>query len=618
LLSKTIQPKLKLSIPRFFVELSLWYLPTLAFLSMYIGHYGFPFYSATAHLFVVTHFILIAVILRYLLIRLIGRKWGSIGASFIYGGLFFSLILYYCLVVIGLTSWRNVISSELMIAYASQLPELCEAFGISFGLLMASLLGLLVILIRLMLSVVHFTNTKFEVTSTTKRYDHLATLALGLLFISSHFFMMNAVIGSEEPISLTLAKKTAHSNQSTNSSLNWKETEASQQYTIQQVSDKKNVILIVVDALRPDHMGVYGYERNTTPNLSQLMTKVNHFEVIRNVRSTCGASSCGLSSLDSSRYVHKPERPMTLHNTLQRYGYRTTMILGGDHTNFYNLREEYGHIDDYFDGSMATGYYINDDRFVINKTRDLVVWNTQPIFIQYHLMSTHTLSFRLREYQQFLPSRKFTPFTSEPPNEEFTNSYDNAVLQADAMIAELLHILKEKNYLKNAIVVITADHGEGLGDHGKFSHSNSVHEELLRIPFILIDFGGSSKNVPTDARLLSQTDIAPTILHELKIPAPSTWMGFPIQTQIKRDFLYFRQSEEIGLYDLRDPEHLWKYWKNLLTKEEYVFDLSKDSTENYNLISKISEDLTNQWRLKSTLNDPHDTTAEIAFPKPFK
>jgi len=597
---------------RFFVELSLWYLPTLAFLSMYIVHYGFPLPSATAHLFVVTHFILIAITLRYLLIRLIGCKWGSIGASLIYAGLFFSLILYYCLVVIGLTSWRNVISSELIIAYASQLPELCEAFGISFGLLMASLLGLLVILIRLMLTVVHFTNAKFEVTSTIKRYDHLATMALGLLLISSHFFMMKAVIGSEEPISLTLAKKSAQTNKSTNPSLSWKEIDTNQQYTIQQDIDKKNVILIVVDALRPDHMGVYGYARNTTPNLSQLMKKDDNFELIRNVRSTCGASSCGLSSLDSSRYVHKPDHQMTLHNILQHYGYRTSMILGGDHTNFYNLREEYGHIDDYFDGSMATGYYINDDRFVINKTRDLPLWNSNPIFIQYHLMSTHTLSFRLREYQKFIPFRKFTPFTSEPPNIEFTNSYDNAVLQADAVIAELLYILKEKKYLQNALVVITADHGEGLGDHKKYSHSNSVHEELLRIPVIMINFGSPVNKRPIRDRLLSQTDIAPTILQQLNIHAPSAWKGFPMQTPIKRDFVYFQQSEEIGLYDLRDPDHLWKYWKNLSTKEEYVYDLTKDSAEHHNLIAQISDDLKKQWRVKSEQRDFHNTAANVA------
>ena len=123
---------------------------------------------------------------------------------------------------------------------------------------------------------------------------------------------------------------------------------------------RRNVILIVVDALRPDHMGVNGYARDTTPNLSRLAKA----GVVRNIgvaHASCSESSCGLLSLASSKYVHQfSSRPFTLQQVLVQHGYRIHLILGGDHTNFYGLKESYGKVDSYFDGSDEYGVAWDD------------------------------------------------------------------------------------------------------------------------------------------------------------------------------------------------------------------------------------------------------------------
>ena len=70
-----------------------------------------------------------------------------------------------------------------------------------------------------------------------------------------------------------------------------------------------------------------------------------------------------------------------------------------------------------------------------------------------------------------------------------TNYYDDGILSADHVIQKLVELLRQKGYLRKALVVVTADHGEALGEHGIFAHANSVHEEVLKVPVVFIANG---------------------------------------------------------------------------------------------------------------------------------
>jgi Sulfatase. len=101
-------------------------------------------------------------------------------------------------------------------------------------------------------------------------------------------------------------------------------------------------------------MGLFGYQRDTTPNIARIAASAT-LRKAGIVHSSCADSSCGLLSLASSRFVHQfPARPFTLQEVLKRTGYRVHMILGGDHTNFYGLRKIYGAVDSYYDGASTT------------------------------------------------------------------------------------------------------------------------------------------------------------------------------------------------------------------------------------------------------------------------
>src|SRR6185436_17391882 len=98
------------------------------------------------------------------------------------------------------------------------------------------------------------------------------------------------------------------------------------------------------------------------------------------------------------------QHPFTLHQALQRHGYRTYMILGGDHIAFYGMRAIYGRVDDYFDGSMVQNRYINDDRVIVEKTATLPEWDGRPVLMQFHLVSTHTIGLRDERFVRWQPT----------------------------------------------------------------------------------------------------------------------------------------------------------------------------------------------------------------------
>jgi len=175
------------------------------------------------------------------------------------------------------------------------------------------------------------------------------------------------------------------------------------------------------------------------------------------------------------------------------------------------------------------------------------------------------------------------------------NYYDNGVAQFDLIANEILRVLESKGYLNDAVVVFTGDHGEMLGEKGLFGHQYGVSEEVLRIPFILQrrgytaeEFGGWS--------MASQIDIAPTILKELDIVPPSVWRGVPLQSQAQSRLIQFQQVPQVGVYIADNSESLLKYWKDLVTGDEYVFDISKDPSEVVNIAGQIDRKKMAVWR----------------------
>jgi arylsulfatase A-like enzyme len=290
---------------------------------------------------------------------------------------------------------------------------------------------------------------------------------------------------------------------------------------------------------------------------------------------------------------------------LKLHGYATVMIMGGDQTNYYNKRSLFGKVDSYYDGSMAKGFYMNDDSFVAIQTAKLPPWDGKPTMMQFHLMSVHLLGKRLDPYRSWTPSGSYARIPESDPQPRFTNFYDNGVLQYDDFVRQILTALRQKNYLDDAIVIVTSDHGESLGERRLMAHANGVHEAVLHIP-LLISGLKPAPAAPAGKPFISQTDIAPTVLHALGMPIPDTWSGTPIRTLQaggKNGALaHFQMYDYAGVFDGRHAGRQWKYWVNRHTKEEFVYDLASDPQELTNIPWQAPDALKREWR-KSTLPD---------------
>ncbi len=590
-------------------ELAFWYALPLAFLTYYVHVHHNPVSAALQHLYAISLIALFGIANKLFVSRFIANaRVLPLLVAAMYAACLLVALTYYGLVTIGLNSWGRVITEEIIVSYASQAPLLSDALHISFEFVLFAFISSYFLAVCLCWWFFRPTWRGLAGFSRSSSPVPAFFLYVALVLFSGwHIrdFILGADGRSKEPIQLTLtlgkiSNETRARPARQNTLLNRAEQKVKSEYQVGTAADRRNLVLIVVDALRPDHMGIYGYERETTPYLSRL-AKEGRVTVVKNVRAACGESVCGLSSIASARFAHQlPDTPFTLQQVLKLHGYEVQMILGGDHTNFYNLKFLYDGVDHFYDGSMAKGRYVNDDSLVLEKVKTLAQWSGRPVMFQFHLMSSHGLGKRLPEFEAYKPYRSYAGNTAGSPSVEYTNHYDNGVLQTDSMVRELLGSLEEKNYLRNALIVITADHGESLGEHQLFAHANSVREEVLRLPLILANFGDRSEFSRTGGRMISQIDIAPTVLHEMRIPAPVSWVGRPIQrprdAEESRPFSYFQFGGDIGLYDHRDSGRDWKYWRNVHRNEEFAFEVRGDPGELSNQIRNVPIELKNEWR----------------------
>jgi glucan phosphoethanolaminetransferase (alkaline phosphatase superfamily) len=595
------------------LDVLAWLVMPALFLFFYVSRNHVPAEAIGPHLRVVG-LVLIGLVTFRLGIALSGLRPATarVAAALAASLLLALMLAYYVLVLVGLQTWGRVVSWDLITSYGAQFLRLADALDLAAPVAIGvPLLVYLCLFVAAWLYLGYFDWTPHLRRALSTPLVAFMTLAAGVVWaIELYSFVAGPPTTESEPVSLTFFPNQGvwdvqgHAvDRLMAANLDAAEEAARRAYVPAAAKPRKNVILIVVDALRPDHMGIYGYRRDTTPQLARL-ERAGMLRKAASMRASCSSSVCGLLSISTSKFLHQfSGGAVTLQEILKRHGYRVHMILSGDHLSFYGLGRAYGPVDSYFDaGAQRLLEYMNDDRLVLGRLAGFPAWDGEPVMIQFHLMSAHPLGARRGARATYAPAANYAlAINREPgpdggPSERAINFYDNGVVQADAVIGEILETLGRKGYLEDTVVAITADHGEALGEHGLFQHTNSVREEVLRIPFVLLSYG-YRPTAPLDGRALaSQVDIAPTLLAELGMPQPPTWRGAPLQASVSRDFVYFQQLWEAGLYDLRGEGGLWKYWTNLSTGEEYAFNLSLDPRERSNAIDRAPPELRRAWR----------------------
>jgi len=355
---------------------------------------------------------------------------------------------------------------------------------------------------------------------------------------------------------------------------------------------RKNVVVIIIDSLRADRMQAYGYARETTPFLASLVDS-GRMKKVKDAFSTCSESFCGITStLGSREFQDISAETFQLQDVLHDEGYQTWFLLSGNHRAWNGLPRFYHATDStMFDGSQTERYTMDDDRLVLEGLERVPPSSLeQPAFFYIHLMSTHYLGVQFPESHVFTGADDRVSPGLEPykilDKLNKPDRYDDKVRQADGMVRRLFGALGAKHYLDDAVVVVTGDHGEGLGER-HWAHGWNLYNEDIRIPLLLYEAPGVPAATYPDLTFGAQVDIAPTILDRLGLPIPDSWAGASLVSPTKRRFTrhqtYFVPNRFAVLY--RDGDALFKFIATPQYGTEELYDLRKDVHEQRDLIS---------------------------------
>ena len=362
--------------------------------------------------------------------------------------------------------------------------------------------------------------------------------------------------------------------------------------THKRAANGKNIVIIVSDSLRADHLPIYGYPRMTAPFLTRLQSGGNLHEAEHST-SACSESVCGIFAILGSKLISHAGSSVnfTLHQLLKDQGYKINFILSGSHSYYPALPTLYGtgfKFDDYVDG--ATSGRGTDDRGVIDSLERMPRFDGSPNFFFIFLMSSHALGQQFNDSPPFLPTPSFSTVTlfesdkvhslSTVERQQNINRYDNGIFQMDGVLEKIFHVLEGKGFLSNAITFITGDHGEGLGERGLYAHGHYLYPEFVHVPILIYD---PSPEIYRNLSFADQTDIAATIVAAVGLPKPVSWEGQSLIDGAPRP-TSFTQNDRIaqtpcrGTYLFREARlnYMIQCENGDGTRTEEVFDLTKD------------------------------------------
>ena len=356
-----------------------------------------------------------------------------------------------------------------------------------------------------------------------------------------------------------------------------------------------NVILISYDTLRPDHLGLYGYSRDTSPELDLLgKSAVVFASAVAQSASTYPSHMSLFQSRHASRV--NAEFPM-LAQVLRDAGYSTAGFTGGG-----NVSSSFGFsrgFDSYEEVARREGL----QQLMPRVESWLREHQDNPFFVFLHTYDVHHpydppepyQSMFLSEYDGPVTGRStavilnkirrlgtFADFEGEvelsPQDREKVKAlYDGGIRYADGYLARIRTLLTESNLWDKTIVVFLSDHGEEFWEHDGVLHSFTVFQEVIRVPLVIKlpnqRFGGL--RVEQQVRLL---DVAPTILELLGIAVPETMLGESLTPLIGGGGVPLTAVSEMEEYKslIKPPR---KLIVDASTRHLSLYDLSQDPSE---------------------------------------
>jgi arylsulfatase A-like enzyme len=321
-----------------------------------------------------------------------------------------------------------------------------------------------------------------------------------------------------------------------------------------------DLFLITVDTLRADHMSLYGYSRETTPELDLFFSKGR---VYRRAYATSSYTSPSVVSILTGlwpfhhgvrRFMQViPESLDTLATRLSAKGYDSggfvsNYVLRGGKTGFARGFET-------FDDDLPEKEAFRDEyeRSAIPTTEAAQTWLEQrrnsdrPLFLWVHYIDPHGPYApphpKVREFSHDAPEPmdpaaipEYQRYPGLTDALEYVDLYDEEIAHVDRSIGHLLDSISKLDRDRPWLVAFTSDHGEALTERPqRFQHSQHVWEELIAVPLALRGTGIEPGSV---SEPVSIVDIAPTLLVAAGLPLPEGLDGLPLTSAPERRAIY--------------------------------------------------------------------------------
>jgi choline-sulfatase len=376
-------------------------------------------------------------------------------------------------------------------------------------------------------------------------------------------------------------------------------------------AERPPIVVVLWDAARPDHMGCYGYDRPTTPHADRLAAESIVFD---SAYSMATATTCGvrhiLTGQYSSRFMLETDHDPFVVHRLRELGYRDFFItaFGSDYngvsldsflrkgpkpdsdgSRFLNvsahplgLNREVG------DGLKVEGVIAAwEDRMESHGSLD-------GTFTWLHFTGCH------------FPWSK--PDSVPDFGDEAVDLYDAEMAQVDALTGRALDALRSMGEYDDALILLLADHGTGLGEHGRLG-GFLPYEEQIRIPMLLHLPGGAAQRV---SRPVASIDVAPTLVEWLQPQGSPTFHGVSLlATEVERNSIVSLCAFE-DAYALIE-EGRWKLHYHRDQGYAALFDLEMDPGERDNLVEEMPERYERMlsslgaflWQGRGSYGNPH-------------
>lgn len=347
-----------------------------------------------------------------------------------------------------------------------------------------------------------------------------------------------------------------------------------------------NVLVMVNESLRSDHLELFGYNRPTS-NITEFFKNSYNF---KNSISQTAVTHTSLETIFTGINLHN--KSLT-SSTLWSYAKQlnlATFYFGSQYLEWgggfdkYFLEKKL--IDRLFSPSFPDPAVGHDDHLTVEAFRKYIGKVDKNFFGVFHFNSTHWPYLPHQQTDQYFP---VTSAAQLEKRQELMNAYDNAVHYLDIQAGEIFDILDENQLTDNTIVIFLSDHAEAFGEHGDFFHTTIFWIEGIRVPLMIhIPDHLKSRFSPQQLATLSKNteryvaniDLFPTILEMYGVTSPKVIDGQSLFQIPEKDNLIF-STMNIGdnKFTMIDRYSFEKYTFDNRKMLRYISNLKDDERE---------------------------------------